>query len=511
MSGNPLDASELVKNNATRSFWQPGGPGEKRYFFGVDTQYHYIDGAEMQGGGDIEPIYVPDPVNPNKWRLADKTVSTPDLPTISLVFNEKWGTIPRILMGQQCEFNVYEVHGKCADLSDFYRSWIGYVLVYSGFKVTGNIDLGTRTARDADDMLEDSVDATGSVIYPVGSMAFGEEASTDVVTAVIDGVYGPETGCADCGAANDGARVAYVITRANVGSPGAPGQLLYTLDGGTTWKTALVTGIGTAEPVFVDVAGSVLFVGAGSNLFYTVLNKETGAPTSWNSVTLPATMTDVYVKNSREIYFTASGGRIFKTEQITVAPTLIATAGNAANLNRIKGVEDTIVAVGANGTIYKSINAGNTWSLTTFNVDGVNITDAVTAVDLLSSRKFFVGTAGGEVFLTKNGGATWERAATPFSGQGAVKDISVSTREVIWVSQTVAGAARLLTTLDGGATWASDLDTVRILNFPTIAEANRVITPRTSNHAVNANYLLIAGTAIGGTDGVLIAAAPNVQ
>ena len=324
---NPLDSNEIIKQSNTRTFYQPGGVGTKPLFFGIDTQYHYIDSASIPTNGSIDPVFVPDPRRPGRYRLVARSIGAPDLPTIGLTFNESWGGIPRVLMAPQCEFNMIEVHGRCSDLSDLYRGWDSYAMIYSGFKFSGTADLGTRTAADSDEILKESIDATGIAAYPVGALSFGEEAASDVVVSVIGAVYGTDVQCADCGTANDGSQFIYAVTRANVGSPSAPGQVIYTLDGGTTWTTALITGIGvSAEVTHIDIAGSILFVTTNTTaMYYSVLNSETGAPTTWSSVTQPAAITDVYVQSPNAIYFVGGTGSIYKTDNITVAATAMST------------------------------------------------------------------------------------------------------------------------------------------------------------------------------------------
>jgi len=504
-AGTVLDDSELIKQLGTRSFYQPAGPGGQRYFFGINTEYNFIDGAALPTNGSIDPIYVPDPRRPDKYRLVSRTLSAPDLPTVSLVFLESWGGIPRVLTAPLCSFNLYEVHGRCADLSDFYRGWESYMLIYSSMKFEGTVDLGTRMAMDSDDPLKDSVDAKGIAIYPVGVVSFGDEATTDVVVEVIDAVYGTVNTCGNCGVLNDGTLLQYAITRANVGSPSAAGQLVYSIDGGATWATSSITGIGlTAEPAYIDISGSVLFVGTNATtLFWTAINQDTGAPSTWNSVTLPVAMTDVYVQSSSAIYFCASSGRIYRTADIAIAPTLI-DSGGTDNFNRITGAAETIMAVGANGRIYRSINNGSTWATVT-----APAATTLTAVAVLSSRDFRVGGSNGNVYHTVNNGAVWAIDGLPRTG-GTVQDIIYATREVVWIAYALSSVAYLITSLDGGGTWADNASTVRIGSWPVFARANRLAYPTAADIGIAANYLLVAGLASSLTDGVLLSGAPTL-
>lgn len=505
MAGTILDDSELIKQLGTRAFYQPGGAGTARLFYGINSEYNFIDGAEIPTNGSIDPIYVPDPRRPDRYRLVSRSLGAPDLPSVSLVFTEKWGGIPRVLLAPKCSFNLYEVHSRCGDLSDFYRGWESYMLIYSGFKLEGTVDLGTRYAMDSDDPLKDTVDAKGEAIYPVGAISFGEEAATDVVVEVIDVVYGQAVNCGNCGAENDGTQLIYAITRANVGSPSAPGQAVYSLDGGLTWSDASITGIGTtAEPRYIDIVGNILFVGTDSTtLFYTTLNGDTGAPTTWSSVTLPVAMRDVYVQSAQAIYFCADSGRIYRTQDITIAPTLL-DSGATDNLLRISGQGETIVAVGANGRVYRSTNNGVTWSTVT-----APAATSLNAVVVFGPKDLLVGGANGSVYRTRNAGATWVTAALPQSG-GVVNDIVAATKEVIWVAYQKSNVSYLLTSLDGGNSWADNNGTSRIANWPTFQKAGRLAFPAAADIAIAANYLVVAGLATSGTDGILISGAPTI-
>ena len=502
--GAILDDSELIKQGSTRAFYQPGGPGKDKFFYGLDTQYFFIDGAEMPTNGDISPIFVPDPRRPNRYRLVGRTVEPPDLASVDLQFTEKWGGIPRPLMAPKCSFNLYEVHSECADLSDFYRGWESYMLIYSMFQFSGPIDLGTRMSRDGNDPLIHSVSAMGTALYPVGALGFGEEAATDVVMEVIDAVYGQQVTCGTCGMENDGSQVVYALTRANVGSPAAPGQLVYTTDGGATWTTASITGIGlTAEPRYIDIAGDILFVGTDlTTLLYARINKDTGIPGTWSTVTLPVAMRDVYVQSPSAIFFAADSGRVYKTTDITAAPSLI--DGNATdNLLRISGDGNgVLVAVGANGRVYRSLNNGVTWaSLSAPAATSLN------AVQVLGDNDIWVGGANGILYHTVNGGTTWVSAYTT---DGTIYDLVFATREVLWLSYSASNVAHLITSLDGGDSFALDTATSRIINWPVFNRAQRLAVPYLADPAVAANYITVCGLATSTIDGLLLSAAPTL-
>lgn len=504
-NGVQIDSQRYAQLQDARGYWQPGGPGTPKYYFDVSTGAFFVDSSIMPRNGGINPIYIPDPRKVGRYLLIGRTREEPELPTMGLTLHEKKGGIPRQFM-VNCDQNIYLVRGLCGDPSDFYNGWSDFVQIFSRGRIEGNIDNGARSVRTGDDPVANTITLKGVSNYVKGAVSFGEEAATDVVVEVIDGVFSPLADCANCGVANDGSQIAYVVTRANVGSPSAPGELLYTTDGGITWNTNLITGIGTtAEPRYIDIAGNIVFVGTSlTSLFYATISSATAAPGAWTAVTLPVAMTDVYVQSSSAIFFTAASGRIYRTLNITTAPTLIATSGSGQNLNRIHGINETIAAGGAAGSVYYSLNNGTTWTEAT-----APSADAVTAVQVVSAREWWVGTSGGEVYQTTDSGATWTLAATPLTGTGTVEDILFATREILYISQTVSGSARLIISGDGGNTFALDSGTQHIQNWPTFAKAGRLAAPSTED-IIAANYLLVAGLAQSGTDGTLLLGAPTI-
>lgn len=507
MSMPNLSADELYKQSHTRLYYQPDGDGTRTYFGGDETQYMIVGGVDAPIQGGIDPVYIHDPARAGNWKLISRTISAPDLPSATLTFHEKQGAISRALMAPRCPFNLYEVHGRCKDLSDWARGWDGYVLIYAAGIASGR-SLGDRTSLDSDDPLTAELDVTFAAIYPAGSINYENEAGTDVVVEVIDVVYGTAQSCGDCGTANDGTKHIYAITRANVGSPSAPGQLVYTLDGGLTWNTDEITGIGTtAEPRYIGIAGSVLFVGTDlTTLHYTVLDQTTGAPTTWSSVTLPAACRDVWVRTPREIYFAGASGTVYRTNDITQAPTSITTAGGANDLYRIAGMDEHIVAVGASNTVIRSVNGGASWATVTGPAAGV----VLQALAVTGPLRYTIGTAGGEMWGTVDGGTSFVEQTFAGTGTGEVRDIVYATPQVGYALHDVSSVAYLLSTMDGGYTWQRNDQTSRTLNWPTFQKAGRMAVPTEADPAIAANYTAIAGLSTSGTDGVLLVGIPTI-
>lgn len=534
---NPLDANELIKQGQTRTFYQPGGPGTGMYFFGLDTSYHFIDSAEMPSNGTIDPVFVPDPRRPNRYRLVARQIGAPDLPTVSLVFHEQWGGIPRALMSPKCEFNLYEVHSRCADLSDFYRGWDSYVLVYSGFRFESGIDLGTRTAADSDEGLTANIDAKGAAIYPVGSLGFGEEATTSTYSIVYDVVYGTSITCSECGVANDGSQFIYTLAGPNSSaSPSfATSRVVYTIDGGITWTSSALTGsLSTETPAFIDIAGSILYAGVtdgsgGTDIYYTSIDPITGSLGTWSSYAVAGHLSDTWVKSPRSIWFAGKDGKVWKTSDILAAPTVIDSGvGASVDFERIHGANDVIVAVGgatspsASVAIRYSKNGGATWStITDTTLDsftGIDVSGPAKSVFIVDNNIWFIGleAASGKTNLVKTntGGQTWTPVNYAQSTGDTVNDIAFPTREVCWITVNTGTAGNLFTSIDGGNTFARYDVTSRITGYPSssVDTIQRIGCPFTAEPAVAANYVTLVGeSTVGAADaGIIISAAPTI-
>lgn len=519
--GKPT-ADEVITQKHKRIYVQHGGaqPGNAVRYGGVDGQYMSISGL-TKDYGETEAIRVPDPHHIGRFRNVARAANPGDLPSATVAFLEKHGAVPLAFRDTTCPINFYEATGRCKDLSDFVGGWESYVLVYSGGEATG-VDGGDRTAWDGDDLIENSQDYTFDDIYPVGPIFFGATASNEVSREVADIVYGSGAQCGSCGPSNDGTRRIYAIAKSSgSGSPGLPGELLYSTDGGSTWTETAITGLGASEdPIAIDIVGDklvILTATAGgattSGYYWATLNPNTGAPGTFTKVTsgfvAGAPANDLLVLSSREIFFVAQSGYIYKATDITSGVSVSSAAGATNDhLKRIHGSEETLVAVGANSTVLVSQNRGRTWAAAVGTVPTTTAT--LQAVAVLDAYRAWVGSSSGRLFSTVDGGETWSEKVLP-SG-AAVTDIVFATDEVGYVAFNASGpTGYLYTTWNGGADWALNGNGPRLQNLPVVDRVNRIAFPRDVDGFTAANYLALAALHGDGLDGLIAIGATTTR
>jgi photosystem II stability/assembly factor-like uncharacterized protein len=192
------------------------------------------------------------------------------------------------------------------------------------------------------------------------------------------------------------------------------------------------------------------------------------------------------------------GGYIYFSADITSGFT-VQEAGSLTilNLNAIHGYDaSNLVAVGDGNIVLYSTNGGSTWAAASGGgpAPGVNLNCVV----MRSALEWWVGTAAGRLYYTRDQGATWTQKAFPGAGTGQVRDIQFPTKQVGYMAhEAAAGSGRILRSISGGNSWY-----VAPEGTGTIPANTRINQLATSINDVNVVYG--AGLASNGTDGILI-------
>jgi photosystem II stability/assembly factor-like uncharacterized protein len=512
--GTKLTADEIVQLQHVRGFIQFGEPGPDHdlQYYGKSAQYFFVESLSAPELGSISPTNVPDPGRRRAFRLVGRQVEAPDLPSYSLVLLEKHGKVPRALGRIGCEFNMYLSVGRCKEPSDPDRGWEDYWHVLEG-GIVSDKDHGNRMGMTDDSPLQSTLTVTLADEYAAGPLGFGPGAATNITAEAIDATYGVTGDCDDCGADTD--RI-YVLVGPDAGSPAASPKVVYSTHGTDgPWTDLAITGIGVAAAVAaIRQVGPylVVLVPGEDAYYYTEINDLTGAPSStWTQVAsgivAAGTPNDMYVASPVETWLCGDMGYLYKITDITVGAVVV-SAGDATveNLARIDGVDEVIVAVGANGAIVKSEDSGLTFATTTSNG---GVSDNLTALAVNTPRRFWFGTDAGEVWWTKTAGEEWAQQVVD-SALIAIQEIRFPTLACGYITGTIAGpTAQIHATTNGGRTW--NKAKTRIKNTPVADRFNRIATPNSISSQTNVNNLVIAGLAGNGADGIaLIGAAAEL-
>lgn len=462
----------LLKQGQVRIFIQFGGPnpGESYEYMGCMM----MDSPSQDLGTD-DPVYCPSSEIRNTWDIVDSIAKAQALGTFDFTQHagqflfERWMELKR----KRCLINIQATASSCSRPDDF-TEWDGKI-VFIGSRIS-TLGLSPLNPLSGDDNA--IVDWTGTfnfrdwdVIKPIRFGAVGE---STIVAEVLDGMFYDTATCGDCGTPSDGCQAAYLLTRNNTGSPGLSGQLIYSLNGGSTWAALDINTLGGLAPNRLAVMGTRMIVvsqATGSHHYKRISDINSGVAGGWTNMSTGYVSTKgpraIYIKNSAQGYVAGAGGYIYYLTGATNAVTVI-TDGSVTtqDLNDINGSGNTVVAVGGSNAVLVSNNDGNSFSLVTGPAVGVNLT----AVWCITNRIWFVGTGTGRVFYTLNGGSTWTEQVL---GASVINDIRFEKNGLVgYIAAEVAGAAVVYRTTDGGNQWFSTSPAID--GIPTAVKANFV-------------------------------------
>jgi photosystem II stability/assembly factor-like uncharacterized protein len=359
---------------------------------------------------------------------------------------------------RECVDDIQIHIGACQDPQNFRLGW-DKIAVYEEFRISNysTEDLGAMSS-DERNPVNESINIQAKDYYEIGKLSFAEVAATSVLQEVLDVTYCDTKSCGgECGAASDGSKKVFGLIKAVGGSPGLGSQVVFSADGGSVWdSTAIDTLAANVEPNRLSCFGDYLIVlsAADESHHYAdrdeiLLGTETWAEvTGYTSGKGP---TAIWTLKPGYAWVVGLGGYVYFLEDATEAPTIqdagSATAQDLADVHAYD--EEHVMAVGASNAVIHTTD-GATWSNVTGPAVGVNLT----ACWMVDENTWWVGTAGGQLFYTKNAGATWTEKAFSGSGAGVVRDIKFVTKQVGYLAHdTAAPAGRILRTISAGNSW----------------------------------------------------------
>lgn len=261
------------------------------------------------------------------------------------------------------------------------------------------------------------------------------------------------------------------------------GQTYETTDGGQTWNPAAIREQSPPRDWFTNdmkISPEGFGVLVGDQWIYTTVDH--GA--HWSYKHFPADTTTPFLAtrpykslfiscsisgptDAEAVYATIDTlpGK-FKTR--TYHSTVVATTNKGVNWSPLKNCPQTPQArcvyrkgdhayfIGClGGVVWRSLDAGQTWDSLDFGMD-----TAMTAIGFLNDSVGFIGTPVGLVFITTDGGFTWQRHDIPFKDDGwgapAVTEFKFPTENTVFAlthrglfSLTMTNESRSTTIRDG--------------------------------------------------------------
>ena len=422
-------------------------------------------GAPAADFGDVTAVRNPSGTRYGGFDVVDTIRGEPALPTLPLMVRYQYTIDEFLRMGNRgCPLDVQLHMDPCADPRDFNRGWVsGKVLVLEGGIITGwNPDDMGALEQGESAVINASVDIPGRKLYEIVPLSMAELAAAEITGEVIDVAICDSIQCGQCGIPSTGCQVVFAITEQQVDSPGLPGEIVFSQDGGLTIGE---TNVATLPPNFDAAAmicvGTRLVVVSNDDcaihyaLTIDVLNGvEVWTRTDAGLICAAGAPNDLFSLGSAHTWLVGDAGYIYFTDDITGAVT-VQDAGIAAGANNLNAVhaydEDNVGVVGAASACAVTRNGGATW----VNVDTTALgVLELTCVWMRSRDVWMVGTGQGNLWFTIDGGVNWTEKAFPGVGEGGVRDIVFATPTGGYMAHdTDAVAGRILRTIDGGNSW----------------------------------------------------------
>lgn len=154
------------------------------------------------------------------------------------------------------------------------------------------------------------------------------------------------------------------------------------------------------------------------------------------------------------IYAGGMGGGIFRTTDGGESWTLPAQFTDPAHPvhDIVIDFEDsqTIYTLVAEQGLYKSADGGESWDV--FDREELGVVSAV-GMSPVDSSVLIVGTHGGRVSVTDNGGADWTEVSRPDPDEVTIHRVAAGAESEYWVVTHKGGHGALYRSTDGGASW----------------------------------------------------------
>jgi len=462
-------------------------------------------GATSWGAGDTTPIEIPSDSAYGEFDEVDDLPGTEEKPSTTFIarYPRDQASVMLRLRRRRCYHDMQLHLGACQDLRSFNLGW-DKIIVYEHAFISsyGTDDLGSLSS-DERAVVNENIAVQSRDYYEILKIAFAAICASTVIQEVLAVAICDAKTCGECGAVSDGCQKVFGLVTSVGGSPGLGAQVVFTEDGGSTCDADPITTLAANEvPDDLVCFGDNIVVVSEDSLshHYTDRDELLLGTNTWAEVVANYNAAGgprcAFTLKPGYCWIGGAGGYVYFLENVGDGPTVQdAGAATTQDLNDAHAFdEEHVVMVGdSNAVIYTT--DGSTWTAVTGPAIAVNLN----AVWMTSETEWWVGTAGGQLFYTRNSGATWTEKQFPGSGAGQVRDIVFATKQVGYLAHdnAIAGTCRLLRTINGGYSWYVMPETG---TMPAAAQINSIAT-------CDPNVLFAGGLADDGIDGIMLKAA----
>jgi len=402
--------------------------------------------ALTEPGGEIDTLIRCFNPSGYGWIVKSTTIAPPEPVTTSIsTFIEGIQNAFDLIGGSNANLFIHQREAGRADaFLNFVRSW-----------VLGSIRIGERTASDLYTREDDNFSLVSyaiSALPPVyrilqKTIVRKTTVETNSITSVIF-TDSCKTGYAGCKAGS-----------------GATADVLYTIDYGATWAATATDPFSTNE----NIAAIGVFLAARSTTRVMVALGTTraGSPmaiaysddagATWTSVNVGSVNgqyaqnhNSLFCLNPYNIWLVCGNGYIYKS--IDAGLTWTAQDAGIATSNAlyaVRFVSATVgAAVGANGAVLTTGDSGNTWTLRT-----APAATTLNTVAVIDENTLWTGGVNGLLYYSNDGGATWAQRLFAGSGNGEIRTIRFRSGLFGYMVVNFASGGAVYVTIDGGFDW----------------------------------------------------------
>lgn len=281
-----------------------------------------IVSALEKNRGDLNPIVVPDPIT-GEYTIVDTVRSAPSLGSMSIM--EKLHPYAATYLEQAYEVDcdkAFLIKIDCAGRKDD-PSHFDSVYVIEGVRMNniahdGDLQSFTENTDTGVQLTSDMNLVGWKRIYP---LRFAQTAAAEVLAEIVDVIFADAISCGACAPYSAGDNGIYALQVANTGSPGLSAQIVFTVNGGTSWTALDIPTLGGVTANAIVSVGSQLVVFSEAYGGHAVVEKAnlsasstfTGVTTGYNASGKPRV---AYVQSVANVIIGGAGGYIYQTDAI---------------------------------------------------------------------------------------------------------------------------------------------------------------------------------------------------